>query len=37
MKCPFCGSPNVKRIKKWDIPRRGTTSFTTSLAFYLYV
>jgi transposase-like protein len=23
MKCPFCGSSNVEKIKEWNMPRRG--------------
>jgi len=23
MKCPYCGSPNVERMKEWDMPKMG--------------
>jgi len=23
MKCPYCGSSNVERVKEWDMPKRG--------------
>ena len=23
MKCPYCGSFNVEKVKEWDMPRRG--------------
>ncbi len=23
MKCPFCGSSNVERVKEWDMPKMG--------------
>jgi transposase-like protein len=23
MKCPYCGSSNVERVREWDMPRRG--------------
>ncbi len=23
MKCPFCGSSDVERVKEWDVPKMG--------------
>jgi transposase-like protein len=23
MKCPYCGSSNVERVKEWDMPKMG--------------
>ncbi|MCC6021464.1 MAG: hypothetical protein LM577_08920 [Thermoproteaceae archaeon] len=23
MKCPYCGSPDVEKVRKWDMPRVG--------------